>query len=162
VRTFRVTHRRLLRTIPTVAVGAALLGGGLLHSGAAEASFGWCAGDPVVAVNGKQFHVTIGVQGDPSTLYQHVTSANIVIHVPSNATAQTVSSSSPYFAENVTFVYDKGPVAAGKPIPVTVVTTFTRPSGGQDLPAQMIDQTTKTATINGHLHDTLKKDLSLS
>ncbi|HZQ37793.1 MAG TPA: hypothetical protein VFD32_17820 [Dehalococcoidia bacterium] len=162
MRNFGPGQGRLLRVIPAMAVGAALLGVGFVQSGAAEASFGWCAGDPVIAVNGKQFHVTIGVQGDPTTLYQHVTSANIVIHVPSNTTAQTVSSSSPYFSENVTFVYDKGPVAAGKSIPVTVITTFTRPSGGQDLPAQMIDQTTKTATVNGHLHDTLKKDLSVS
>ena len=158
----RISGRRMARVLPAAVAGVALISAGLVQSGAVEASWGWCSGDPVIAVNGKQFHVTIGVQGDASTLYQHVTTANIVVHVPSNATAQVVSSSSPYFAENVTFVYDKGPVAAGKPIPVTVQTSFTRPSGGQDLPAQMIDETTKTATVNGHLHDTLKKDVSLS
>jgi hypothetical protein len=83
------------------------------------------------------------------------------VHLPSNVKAQVVSSESAYFAEKVFFVYDRPAIASGAPIPVTTVTTFERPAGGQNLNTEMIDQTTKTSTVYGTLNGSMAKSVVL-
>jgi len=161
MRMLRIRGRRWLSVLPGAVMGVALLGAGFVQSGVASASFGWCAGDPVIAVNGKQFHVTIGVQGDPLTLSKSVTAADITVHLPSTVKAQVVYSYSLYFAEKVFFVYDRPAIASGAPIPVTVVTTFERPAGSQNLNTQMIDDTTGSGTVHGTLNGSMAKSVVL-
>ncbi len=161
MRRFGISGRRWLSAVPGAVMGMALLGAGFIQSGVAQASFGWCAGDPVIAVNGKQFHVTIGVQGDPTTLNKSVTAADITVHLPSNVKAQVVYSYSLYFAEKVIFVYDRPAIASSAPIPVTIVTTFERPAGGQNLNTQMIDDTTGSGTVFGTLNGSMAKSVVL-
>lgn len=158
---FGLGSRRLLRAMPAALLGVALLGAGFVQSGVAHASFGWCAGDPEIAVNGKLFHVTIGAQGDPTTLSKSVTAADITVHLPSNVKAQVVFSSSLYFAEKVVFIYDRPAIAGDAPIPVNVVTTFERPAGGQNLNTEMIDGTTGSGSVYGTLNGTMAKSVVL-
>ncbi len=153
--------RRWLNAVPGAVMGIALLGAGFVQSGVARASFGWCAGDPVIAVNGKQFHVTIGVQGDPTTLSKSMTAADITVHLPGNVTAQVVYSYSLYFAEKVFFVYDRPAIASGAPIPVNMVVTFERPSGSQNLNTEMIDDTTGSGTVFGTLNGSMARSVVL-
>src|SRR5579871_463599 len=124
MRMFGLSHRRLLRAVPAMAITAALIGAGFMQSGAAEASFGWCAGDPLVYVNGKSLAINIGVQGDLATVQADVLSANIVVHVPRGVTTSIGPSGALPFPENVSFVYDKGTYTSGA-IGVQIVTTFT-------------------------------------
>jgi hypothetical protein len=106
----------------------------------------WCFDDPVIQIGNEMVETTVGVYGDPAWVSTHVKSATITYHLPVNTKAAKVrSTSAPYFAEVVQFVYDGAPVQYGQPVPVTVVVTFQTDAIGAGAPAQMVN-TVQSAT----------------
>lgn len=100
----------------------------------------WSFDDPVIQIGNEMVETTVGVYGDPAWVSAHVKSATITYHLPANVKAAKVrSTSAPYFAEFVQFVYDGAPVQPGQPVPVAVVVTFQTDAIGADAPAQMVN-----------------------
>ena len=86
------------RFAPGLLVSLALLlaGLGAVFGGMGRASAGlsWCAGDPVISVNGQLISVVVSV---PSDKVDNVEMATVVFHVPSNADASIVFVDQQYF-----------------------------------------------------------------
>lgn len=64
----------------------------------------WCWDDPVVALNGTNVSIDIGVRGEPEVVRRHVQLAETTILVPEGVTTETLAVTDEFFRETVRFV----------------------------------------------------------
>lgn len=134
-------HGRVILAAVAIAASAAFA---LAHTAPTYAS--WCFDDPVVQVGNNFVQTTIGIDADPAYIRAHVRSATITYHLPSNVpAAKVLSTSTPYFPENVRFVSTGVPVSPGQPITVSVTVSFQTDLLGQLLLTR-VDNTTQPAS----------------
>ncbi len=124
---FRSVGPRLSPAWPLVTVLAGLLltATALLSPRPAAASEGWCAGDPVIAINGTIVTIESSVFGEPVVVDKNVAAAYTTVHVPPGTSVQTLLLTTSFFKEKkVTVVTDLPTPAAGAPVPVRVEVRF--------------------------------------
>lgn len=118
---------------------AIVLGGALLFKAtSAHAYEEWCFDDPVIQVGNTMVQTTVGVLGDPAYVRAHVKSATITYYLPQGVKhAKVLSTTTPYFAENVVFVTSSAKSSHDDLLtPISVSVSF---NSDVSLPAQMIN-----------------------
>jgi hypothetical protein len=113
----------MARVLPAAVAGVALLGAGLAQSPATHA-MGWCFDDPVISINGQQFHILNGVQDSSSSVSKDVQGASVTVYVPRGVSARIVNPTGQLFIETVVIKTTASTWTAGQPVPVQVNTSF--------------------------------------
>jgi len=72
----------------------------------AQEGGGFCAGDPILTVNGKTVHVIAGVMGRPADVRANVQHAHFKIFLPAGVDAEIVGYTGDYFTESAEIIYD--------------------------------------------------------
>jgi len=122
--------------VPAAVAGVALLSAGLVQSGAAEASWGWCADDPIVLVNGAPLQTTVGVYADSTTVSRQVRGATVTYTVPASVSISLKMANNVYWPENVVLAHSNAAWSPGQPVSVSVSVTF---DSAASLPAQLLN-----------------------
>jgi hypothetical protein len=84
----------------------------------------WCWDDPMVSINGVQFHTSVGAQASPADLHRAVSKTTITYYLPQGVSGQLITPNATYLHEHVQFQHLPQSWTPGTPIPITVVVQF--------------------------------------